>query len=143
MTKHRKLNSHLDKYKGTTVINIKTDIIAASLIGQAVTMYLETFKTDVIVLIDNVIICLTSHWPMFFSSRVSSLILEMSLSKIKGKMYTLPIIYDMKKNVDLISNRTEREIATLTNIHSFNIWSIMISLCHNIIVNLSPLRALD
>ena len=61
MTKHRKLNSHLDKYKGTTVINIKTDIIAASLIGQAVTMYLETFKTDVIVLIDNVIICLTSH----------------------------------------------------------------------------------
>jgi hypothetical protein len=53
MTKHRKLKSHLTKYKGTTVVKVKTDIIAASLIEQAVIMYVETFKTDVIVLIDN------------------------------------------------------------------------------------------
>ena len=80
MTKHRKLKTHLNKYKGMTVIKIKTDIIAASLIEQAVIMYVETFKTDVIVLIDNFIICLTSHWPMFFSSRVNPLILVISLT---------------------------------------------------------------
>lgn len=48
MTKHRKLKSHLTKYKGTTVVKVKTDIIAASLIEQAVIMYVETFKTDVV-----------------------------------------------------------------------------------------------
>ena len=47
-------------------IKIETDIIAsiiASLIAQTVIlviMYVKTFKTDVIVFIGNIIICLTS-----------------------------------------------------------------------------------
>jgi len=49
-------------------MKVKTDIfvsIAASLIWQAVMLfiiYVKTFKTDVIVYIGNVIMCLTSHW---------------------------------------------------------------------------------
>ena len=30
----------------------------------------KTFKTDIIVFIGNVIMCLTSHWPIIFSIRV-------------------------------------------------------------------------
>jgi len=51
-----------------SVMKVKTDIfvsIAASLIWQAVMLfiiYVKTFKTDVIVYIGNVIMCLTSHW---------------------------------------------------------------------------------
>ena len=51
---------HCDKYRKTAVLKVETDIITsikASLIGQAVilvVMYVETFKTDVIVLSYNV-----------------------------------------------------------------------------------------
>ena len=49
------------------VLKVKTDIITsitARPIGRAailVIMYVESFETDVIVFIDNVITCLTSH----------------------------------------------------------------------------------
>ena len=35
--------------------------------------------------------CLTSHWPIIFCFRVSSLILEILLFKTKAQMYKLPI----------------------------------------------------
>ena len=38
--------------------------IAVILIGPTVIMYVETFEIDVIVFIGNVIMCLTSHWPI-------------------------------------------------------------------------------
>jgi hypothetical protein len=38
-----------------------------------------TFKTDVIVFIGNIIMCLTSHCPIIFSIRNISLILTISL----------------------------------------------------------------
>jgi hypothetical protein len=53
-------------------------------------MYDETFKTKVIVLIGNIIMCVTSH-SSIISVRVSSLILAIPISKIKGKMSKLPI----------------------------------------------------
>jgi hypothetical protein len=48
-------------------MKVETDIITnitVSLIGRAVLlviMYVEIFKTDVIIFIGNVILCLTSH----------------------------------------------------------------------------------
>ena len=60
------------KYRITTVMKVETDIITnitVSLIGRAVLlviMYVEIFKTDVIIFIGNVIMCLTSHWLMIF-----------------------------------------------------------------------------
>jgi hypothetical protein len=48
-------------------MKVETDIITnitVSLIGRAVLlviMYVEIFKTDVIIFIGNVIVCLTSH----------------------------------------------------------------------------------
>jgi hypothetical protein len=44
-------------------MKVETDSIVgivASPIGQAVIMYVDTFKTDVIVFIGNIIVCLTS-----------------------------------------------------------------------------------
>ena len=51
----------------TAVLKVETYIvtsISASLIGRAVIlviMYVETFKTDVIIVIGDIIMCLTSH----------------------------------------------------------------------------------
>jgi hypothetical protein len=65
-------------YRITAVLKVKTDIIAsitASQTGGAVIlviMYVEIFKTDVIVLIGDVKTCLTSHWPIIFNIKVSS-----------------------------------------------------------------------
>ena len=42
-------------------------------------MFIENFKTDVIVFIDNVIMCLTSRWPIIFRITVSLLLLTISL----------------------------------------------------------------
>jgi Na+/melibiose symporter-like transporter len=42
-------------YRITVVMKVETDIIAS------LTMYVETFKTNVIVFICNIIMCLTSH----------------------------------------------------------------------------------
>jgi hypothetical protein len=58
-----------DKHRITAALNVKTDIItshAVSLIGRAVKlvimyMYVETFKTNVIVFICNIKMCLMSH----------------------------------------------------------------------------------
>jgi len=68
-------------YSIMTVMKVETDIIisiVASLIGRAVIaviLYVETFKTDDIIFISTVIICLTLHWPMHFIIRVCLLIL--------------------------------------------------------------------
>ena len=80
-----------------SVLKAETDIIttkAASLIGQAeilVIMFVEIFKTDVIVFICNIIMCLTSHWPIFCSQYQCPLILIISHSEIKEKMSKLLI----------------------------------------------------
>jgi hypothetical protein len=55
---------------------------------------IETFKINIIVFISYVIMCLTSHWPIVFSIRVSSVILKISLCEIKGKLSKLLIIYN-------------------------------------------------
>ena len=52
-----------DIYRKIAAMKVETDIvasIAANLIGGAVIMYVNTFKTNVIVFIGN-IMCLTSH----------------------------------------------------------------------------------
>jgi len=60
------------KQRITAAVKFKTDIIAsiaASLIVWAVIlmiMYVETFKTDLIVFIGNIIMCSTSHWQISF-----------------------------------------------------------------------------
>ena len=80
------------KYRVTSVLKVEKDIITSitrSPIQQAtilVIMYVMTFKTDVTM-------CLKSHRPIFFSIGASLLILEISLSKIKGKMHKLQINY--------------------------------------------------
>jgi len=51
-------------------------------IGQGVIlviMYVETFKTDVIVFIGSIIMYLTSHWAIIFGIRIRSFILTISL----------------------------------------------------------------
>jgi len=56
-----------DIYRILALMKIETDIISSitpSLIGPAVIfviMFVETFKTDAIVFICNIIICLISH----------------------------------------------------------------------------------
>ena len=53
-------------------------------IGQAVIMYVKTFKTAVaIFFIGNIIMCLRSHCPIMFRISVRSLILTISLGKIQ------------------------------------------------------------
>jgi len=54
----------------------------------------------------NVIMYLTSHWPIIFSIRVSPLILTISLREITGMMSKLPMniykqIYKLRKNISL------------------------------------------
>jgi len=66
------------KYRITAVLKDETDIIASiasSLIGRAliqVIMYVEIFKTDVIVFIGGVIICFTSDWPINLHLQVTN-----------------------------------------------------------------------
>ena len=70
---------------------VKTDIIISTtvnLIGQAVIlviMYVEILKTNVIVFIGYIIMCLISLWPIIFSIRVGLLILTISLGEIKER----------------------------------------------------------
>jgi hypothetical protein len=62
-------------YRIMAVLKVETDIITSfteSLIGWAMMMYIETFKTDVIVFIGNIIMCLMSQWPINLSIMVSS-----------------------------------------------------------------------
>ena len=78
--------------KNTAVLKVETDIITSmtvSMIGRAMILmivYVETSKTHIIVFICNIIMCLTSHWLIVFSIRVSLLILTISLSEIKGNV---------------------------------------------------------
>ena len=69
------------------VVKVKTEIMASitwSMIEQAVKLvilYAETFTANVIVFIGNV--ALTTYCPIFFSIRVSLLMLTISLSEKK------------------------------------------------------------
>ena len=57
-------------YRITAILNVGTDIIAniaASSVGQAgifVIMSVETFRTDVILFICDLIMCFMSDWPI-------------------------------------------------------------------------------
>jgi len=88
-----KIKAKTDIYLMMTVMKVNADIttITASLRGRPlilVIMFVETFKTDVIVVISNLIICLTSCDPIIFSIMVRLLILKISLEEIKGKSFT-------------------------------------------------------
>ena len=80
---------HYKKYRVMSVLKVETDIITSitlSLIWWAVILvitYLAIFKTDVIVFIGNIIMCLTSHWPIIFCIRVSSLIQKTMLYSLE------------------------------------------------------------
>ena len=52
-----------DKYRIMAVMKVAVDIIASKAVSWIglVKMYVESFKTDVIIFISYVIICLTSH----------------------------------------------------------------------------------
>jgi len=50
-------------------------------------MYVETFKIEIIVFIDNIIMCLTSHLQIIFHIRVTLLILTISLDKNQRKKF--------------------------------------------------------
>ena len=75
-------------YRITAVIKDETDIIASilSLIRKVVMlvimyMYVKNFKTNFIVFISNVM-SLISNWLIFFSIRVNTLIMTISLREI-------------------------------------------------------------
>jgi hypothetical protein len=105
-------------------LKVETDIITsitASPTGWAmilVIMYVEIFKTGVIVFICDIKICLTSHWPIIFNIRVRSCTWELqpdlillqikassvnqtlSAAHIKRKMSNLPIFSSINHTVD-------------------------------------------
>ena len=43
-------------------------------------------QTEVIVFIGNIVMCMTSHWPIIFNIRTSPLILKISLDEFKEKV---------------------------------------------------------
>jgi hypothetical protein len=60
-------------------MKVETDIIAwlaASLIGRAVIMSVETFQTGVSVFLIIFMMCMTSQRPIIFSIRINALILS-------------------------------------------------------------------
>ena len=83
-------NKSINYYRITYVLKVETDIITSIL----VILYVKTFNSDVSDFIGEVIMCLTSHWPIIFSIyiSVSSSILKISLIEIKWKMRKSPII---------------------------------------------------
>lgn len=42
-------------------------------------------------MISDVIMCLTSHWPIIFSIRISLFVLVISLGEVKGHLFKFPI----------------------------------------------------
>ena len=56
---------------------------------DTIIMYVETFKTDIIVM------CLMSHWPTISSIRVSKLILIISLCEISMRVSKLLLIISL------------------------------------------------
>ena len=99
----------------TAVLKVETDIITSITVsptGWAVIIYVEIFKTGIIVFIGDVKMCSTPHWPIIFNIRVSSCACELrtdliflwikvssviqtlSVAHIKGKMFNLLITYE-------------------------------------------------
>ena len=71
------------------ILKVETDIITSigtSLVGRAVRLYVENFKTDIFIFILNAIICLTTYWPIILGSKVSSMILTMWDNRKKFKI---------------------------------------------------------
>jgi hypothetical protein len=76
-------------------MRVDIDIITSIdviLIGPTVIMYVETFEIDVIVFIGNVIMCLTSHWPII-SGIQSQFINYDNITPVKNLQITNNIIY--------------------------------------------------
>ena len=83
------------------VWKVQIDIITSitvSQTGPAVIMYVETFKSALIVFIVNIIMYLTSYWQIIFSIRSNSLILTILLAVIKEEMSKLHIKNDLSKS---------------------------------------------
>lgn len=66
----------MDRYRLSAVMKVETDIIASITVCPIgwTSCYtsdnvLETFKTDIIVFISNIMMCLTSQYPIIFSIR--------------------------------------------------------------------------
>ena len=79
----------IEKNRITAVMKVEIDIItyiSASPIQQAVILMIMYVKTDVIVFISNIIICLRLHSQIIFSIKASLLILTRSHYEIKGEM---------------------------------------------------------
>jgi hypothetical protein len=81
--RHRSIySSCIHAYRIMAVLKVETDIITSS-IGWAamlVIMFVVTIKTHSITFIGNVIMRITSHWPI-----VNSMIMIISVDKIKEK----------------------------------------------------------
>ena len=100
----------------TTVLKVETDIItsiAASLTGWAVIlviMYVEIFKTSVIVFIGDIKMCLMSHWPIIFNIRVSSCTCKLRTdliflsSKVRSVIQNLSAAHIKEKMPNLLIN---------------------------------------
>ena len=76
-------------------MKVETDIITIITAMMLVIMYVEIFKTDIIVFISNIITAFDITLTYIFQHQsMSLLILKISLSNytIKGKLYKLPII---------------------------------------------------
>jgi hypothetical protein len=94
----------------TAVLKVETDIIAIiamSPVGQVVIMYVEIFTTDVIVLsVLNVMKCDVSLTAIFQYQSLSSLILTISHSEIKGRMsYADNYIYELAKTREILTGQ--------------------------------------
>lgn len=85
------INTYTSSCRKMAVMKVETGIITsitASMIGKAVTLvilFVETFITDAIVFIGDVIMCLTSYGLIIFCIIVSMLILKISPSETKEK----------------------------------------------------------
>jgi hypothetical protein len=69
----------------------RMSVILAGRVVILVILYVETFKTVVIVLISNIIMCLTSNRLIIFSIRVSYFMLRILLNETEGEMFKLLI----------------------------------------------------
>jgi len=79
----------IEKKRITAVMKVEIDIItyiSASPIQQAVILVIMYVKTDVVVFISNIIICLRLHSQIIVSIKASLLILTRSLYEVKKEM---------------------------------------------------------
>ena len=63
-------------------------------------MYVGTFNTGVIVFMCDVIACLTSHWPIMFSIKVSALIVAILVGGSKEANTTLSMQLNKQEFVE-------------------------------------------